>query len=319
MRFFEEINAARRYRTFVEAVGGVGQLKKTLMWSDWYAVKWWEEIFKELGLSSIRESVFARALYISLKIRGYVGEDGRVRKKVERPGYPTNSYALEFVELHESLDRVGAVNLALNKAGEVVKILASAVPTSGWCRAIRRTFLDVVDVRRFDTIYEPVAKDGAVALSVFELHRPKLYIASDYKRENVELAATVLKAKPEECVRGICIFSAPNICDAAKAVRRYAPEGVSAVLMLFTLNWLVDPVMELSCVASALASGGRLLVGQQVVETMPGFVAMMAALGAKHVLSWRGVEQTLKAAGFRLERRYLRYFPIYVAVWKIGG
>jgi hypothetical protein len=59
-----------------------------LKWSEWYAVKWWEEVYSELGLQSIRESVFARALFISLKIRGYLREDGRIKKRPEKPEYP---------------------------------------------------------------------------------------------------------------------------------------------------------------------------------------------------------------------------------------
>jgi len=118
MRFVEEINVLRYYKPFIEAAGGVGQIKRALGWSTWYAVKWWDEVFSDLGLSSIRESVFARALYISLKIRGYVREDGRNKKRPKKPEYPTNSYAIEFVELHESFDRIGAVNVATNRADE---------------------------------------------------------------------------------------------------------------------------------------------------------------------------------------------------------
>jgi len=84
----------------------VGQVKRALGWSTWYAVKWWDEVFSDLGLSSIRESVFARALYISLKIRGYVREDGHIKMRPEKPEYPSNSYAIEFVELPLTLRNV---------------------------------------------------------------------------------------------------------------------------------------------------------------------------------------------------------------------
>ncbi len=47
-------------------------MQTALKWSECYAVKWWEEVHSELELQSIRESVFARALFISLKIRGYL-------------------------------------------------------------------------------------------------------------------------------------------------------------------------------------------------------------------------------------------------------
>jgi hypothetical protein len=118
MRLVEELNVLRYYKPFIEAGGGVKQVRTALRWSEWYAVKWWEEVYSELGLQSIRESVFARALFISLRIRDYVREDGRIKKRREKPEYPTNSYAIEFVELHESFDRIGAVNVAANKADE---------------------------------------------------------------------------------------------------------------------------------------------------------------------------------------------------------
>ena len=38
-------------------------------------------------------------------------------------------------------------------------------------------------------------------------------------------------------------------------------------------------------------------------------------MGAKHVFSWKGVENTLKAAGFSLQKRYLAYTPYYIAIW----
>lgn len=190
MRFVEEINVLRYYKPFIEAAGGVGQVKRALGWSTWYAVKWWDEVFSDIGLSSIRESVFARALYISLKIRGYVREDGHIKKRPEKPEYPTNSYAIEFVELHESFDRIGAVNVATNRADEnTISIVYSTMLSQGWYKILRRTFLQLVGIERHQVIFEPIVKEGHDAMAVLEMHKPKLYIGFDYRRDNLELAA----------------------------------------------------------------------------------------------------------------------------------
>ncbi|ABL87811.1 family 577 protein [Pyrobaculum islandicum DSM 4184] len=315
MKIVEEINVFRYYKPFIEAAGGIGQVKKALAWSEWYAVKWWDEVFNELGLQSIRESVFARALFISLRIRGYIREDGHIRRRPEKPEYPTNSYAIEFVELHESFDRIGAVNVASNKADEnTIAILYSTMLSQGWYKILRHTFLKLVEIEKFQTIFEPIIKEGQVALAVMEFHKPKMYIGFDYRRDNVELATAVLKAKPGEC-KDICIFNAPTSCDAVKLAKKYI-SGVDAVLMLHTLYWLLDPVKELTCIRSIIGQGGKLLIGQQVVESTPGLVALVTAMGAKHVFSWKGVEHILKAAGYGLSRRYLRYMPYYIAIWE---
>ncbi|MEZ0318881.1 MAG: hypothetical protein ABWK05_02670 [Pyrobaculum sp.] len=314
MKFIEEINVLRYYKPFVEATGGVGQLKKALAWSEWYAVKWWDEVFSELGLQAIRESVFARALFISLRIREFIREDGHVKKRPEKPEYPTNSYAMEFVELHESFDKIGAVNVATNRADEnTLAVLYSTMLSQGWYKVLRHTFLRLVEVSRFQTIFEPIVKEGQNALAVFEIFTPKLYVGFDYRPDNIELATTTLRVRPGDCAGNVCIFHATTSCDAVKMAKRYA--SFEAVLMLHTLYWLIDPVRELQCIASLLGRDGVLLVGQQVVESTPGLVALVSAMGAKHVFSWKGVEQILKAAGFELERRYLRYMPYYIAIW----
>jgi hypothetical protein len=114
-------------KPLVEAAGGVKQLKTALKWSEWYAVKWWREVYGELGLQAVRDGLFARALFVSLKLRGYVDGRGRVGRRPEKPEYPTNSYAVEFVEFHESFDKLGAVNVAANKIDEAtLSILYSA-------------------------------------------------------------------------------------------------------------------------------------------------------------------------------------------------
>jgi hypothetical protein len=317
MKFIEEVNVLRYYKPFIEAGGGVKQVKTALAWSEWYAVKWWEEVYSELGLQSIRESVFARALFISLRIRGYIREDGHIKKRPEKPEYPTNSYAMEFVELHESFDRVGAANVASNRADEnTLAVLYSTMLSQGWYRLLRQTFLRLMEVERYQTIFEPIVKEGQNAMAVMEIAAPKMYIGFDYRRDNVELAAAALKTRPDDCRGPVCIFNAPTTCEAVKIARRYIPSGADAVLLLHTLYWLIDPVKELTCISHILGPGGRLLVGQQVVESTPGLVAMVTSFGAKHVFSWKGVEQMLKSAGYKLSKRYLRYMPYYIAIWE---
>jgi hypothetical protein len=51
MRFVEELNVLRYYKPFIDAGGGVKQVQTALKWSEWYAVKWWEEVYSELGAS----------------------------------------------------------------------------------------------------------------------------------------------------------------------------------------------------------------------------------------------------------------------------
>jgi hypothetical protein len=153
-------------------------------------------------------------------------------------------------------------------------------------------------------------------MAVMEISTPKLYVGFDYRVDIVELAAAALRVKPGECRGEICLFNAPTACDAVKIARWYAPSGVDAVLMLHTLCWMLDPVKELTCISQIMGQGGKLLVGQQVAESTPGLVAVVASFGAKHVFSWKGVEQMLKSAGYELSKRYLRYMPYYTAVWE---
>ncbi len=234
-------------------------------------------------------------------------EDGRIKKRPEKPEYPTNSYAMEFVDLHESFDRIGAVNVAANKADEnTLAVLYSTMLSQGWYKILRQTFLRLMEIERYSVIFEPVVKEGHTA-AVMEITMPKMYIGFDYRRDNVELASAMLQTRPGECGGGICIFQAPTACDAVKIARRYAPSGVDAALLLHALYWLLDPVKELTCISQIIAPGGKLLVSQQVVEPTPGLIAIATAFGAKHVFSWRGVEQILRSAGYQLSRRYLRY------------
>jgi len=79
---------------------------------------------------------------------------------------------------------------------------------------------------------------------------------------------------------------------------------------------MLDPIKELTCISQITGQAGKYLVSQQVAESTPGLVAVVASFGAKHVFSWKGVEQMLKSAGYELTKRHLRYTPYYTAVWE---
>jgi hypothetical protein len=75
-----------------------------------------------------------------------------------------------------------------------------------------------------------------------------------------------------------------------------------------------DPAKEVVCLKRA-APGALFYVGQAVVETMPGFLAITAAAGAIHTFSRNEVEAALEAAGLRRRKLLLREMPFYAAVW----
>jgi hypothetical protein len=157
------------------------------------------------------------------------------------------------VELHESFDRLGAVNVATDKADEnTLAVLYSTMLSQGWHRILRQTFLRLMEIERYQTIFEPIVKEAQTATAVMEISTPKMYVGLDYRIDNVELAAAALRVKPGECSGEICIFNTPTACDAVKIARRYVPSGVDAVLMLHTLYWMLDPVKELTCISQIL-------------------------------------------------------------------
>lgn len=316
MSFFDELNALRHYRRFIEAGGGIGEIRKALGWSTWYAVKWWEELNQRLGPSeAAKGNMFGRALYLSLRARGIINDEGRVVKRVEKPERPTNPYAVEFVELHDSFDALGAAEVAAGRVGrEKLRILYSSMLAQGWYNVMRETFLDLV-LRGFSSVIEPHCKEGQMAYAAIKRGVDK-YFAYDPDPDDVEAAATLLGARPGACSDGICVYQTSSICDdAARAAAESFAGRFDAALIFHTLYWMSDPIAELSCLKKLLRSGAALLVGQQVVESTPGLLAVVVSFGAKHVFKWRDVEATLRAAGYELRKRYVRYTPFYIAVW----
>lgn len=317
MRFLEQLKALSHYGRFLSVVGGITELKKALDWANWYAVKWWEEIYRELGFDAVRRSPFARALYLSLKRWGYVRNDGSLARRPPRPGYPANSYVIDFLQLYESLDGLGAVNMATNRVDEnTMQMLYSSALSQRWHEMLREAFVEYAEVTRYSTLAEPLVREGRLTLKVLERHRPQLYLAYDHRRDSVELAALMLGAQKDRCDgRGICVYAVPTACDFVKLVEPVVPNGVDELLLFDVIYFMQDPARELKCLYKIVKQGGVAAVGQTVVESAPGLFALAAAFGIKHVMGWKDVENVLSAAGFKLHKRVLKYFPGYVAAW----
>jgi len=83
----------------------------------WYAAKWWREIHSA-GAVNLKKP-FVKALYLSLRAKGIIDEDGKVVKEVKKPELPKGLYAREWVEMRQQFDELGAVRVA---RGEVDRI-----------------------------------------------------------------------------------------------------------------------------------------------------------------------------------------------------
>ncbi|MFN3804302.1 MAG: hypothetical protein ACK4SY_04545 [Pyrobaculum sp.] len=70
--------------------------------------------------------------------------------------------------------------MATNKVDEnILAILYSTMLSQGWYRILRHTFLDLVNIRGYQTIFEPIIKEGQLAMAVLEIHKPRRYIGFD--------------------------------------------------------------------------------------------------------------------------------------------
>lgn len=318
-KFLEDLNAVRHYGDFIKAGGGLDEVKNALKWSVWYALKWWYEIYRE-GLHKA-ENVFVRALYLSLLENGFIDREGHIVKRVREPRPPVNTYASEFVELHESFDKIGAARIALNQADEnVVGVLYSTMLTQGWYNIMRATFYRLTGAAGYRRIYFPVIKEGHDIAALLEVSQspPELVVGYDYRADSVELAREVLPgASTGSCQgKGICLFHAATTCELAELAGPQLARGMDAAVVFHSLYWALDPMRELQCMRRLLRPGAVALVGQQVVESTPGLVAIVAAMGVKHVFRSSDVDSLLEAAGYRRERVYLRSMPFYIAVWR---
>ena len=294
--YLEFLSVYRYFKEYIEASGGLLELKKALDWSVWYAVKWWREI-RETGAAG--DNVFAKSLYTSLLLQGFIDEDGNIKKEVEKPELPKGLYAREWVEMHERFDQLGAAKIARDEVDRnALEILYSDIQIQGWHRIMIKTFLKAARMVSGLAILEPYSKEGHLAVLVYEDYAPSLYVGYEPNAALVDIAKSVAPQAR--------FIAAPSACDIR--------EKFDAVLLIEKMQWMPDPAKELECIKKALKGGGLLYIAQPVVESMPGYLAITSALGAVHVFTWKQVENLLKMH-FTLEKRLIKTMPFYGAVW----
>ncbi|MEM1598216.1 MAG: class I SAM-dependent methyltransferase [Pyrobaculum sp.] len=300
--YITEFPAVYKYfKEYIEASGGFFELKKALDWSIWYAAKWWREVW-EAGLGSSK-NVFVKALYESLLLRGLIREDGSPKGDVKKPELPKGVYAREWVEMHQKLDEIGAVKIAGDEADRnALDLLYSDIQLQGWHRIMVKTFLKAVGAQSQVAVVEPYSREGHLAALYYEDYSPGIYVGYDPNPSYAELARAVApQAK---------FVTTSTACELA--------EKFDVALLIEKMQWMPDPAKELECIGRALKQGGALYVAQPVVESMPGYLAITAALGAVHVYTWKQVEGLL-GMYFKLEKRLIKTMPFYGAVWRKSG
>jgi hypothetical protein len=129
---------ARHFRDYIETSGGIFELKKALDWSVWYAAKWWREIHSA-GAVNLKKP-FVKALYLSLRAKGVIDEDGRVVKEVKKPESP-KGLSREWVEMHQLFDELGAVRVARDEVDRNSLDLLFSEQAMGWHRVMINGFL----------------------------------------------------------------------------------------------------------------------------------------------------------------------------------
>ncbi|MFB6490000.1 MAG: hypothetical protein TU35_001930 [Thermoproteus sp. AZ2] len=318
-RFFDDISLTRYFGEFVRAIGGADELRNALSWSAWYALKWWYELYRE-GLHK-SDSPFVKALYFSLLENGFIDRDGHIVKRVKEPRPSANTYAEEFLELHQSFDKLGAVRIAMNQVDEnSVAILYSAMLTQGWYNALRLAFYRLANAYEYRRLYFPILREGHDAAALIESspNPPELVVGYDYRADSVELAREILRgASTGPCPdRGICIYQVTSSCEVVDLAGPRAQRSIDAAIYFTTLGWTLDPLRELQCARRLLRQGAAVLVAQDVVESTPSLLAMAAAAGAKHVFRAADLDNLLAAAGYKRERVFSRSMPFYAAVWR---
>ncbi|MEL9990371.1 MAG: hypothetical protein QXP98_01535 [Thermoproteus sp.] len=303
----DALSMLRRFRGYLAGAGGVGDMMNALKWSVWYALKWWADV-KSSGRT---DTPLARALYRSLLHHGYIDEKGEVVKKIERPERPKGAYAQEWLNLHESFDEL-LPKLLSGAGGDLAKMLLYAMQAQGWYKLWRDDFLKAAGFRG-KRVFEPRMRGGHNAADIYAEYTPELYAGYEESDEAVELLLQVVpNVNVGSCPgSGVCVFPAASACGLEEVL-----EGlkIEEVLLFNVLHWMEDPLKELLCIKRA-APGALFYVGQPVVETMPGFLAINTASGAYHVFSREDVEGLLQAAGLKRRRLLLREIPFYASVW----
>lgn len=304
--WMDALSMLRRFRGYLAGAGGVADMMNALRWSVWYAVKWWNEA-KAAGRT---EAPVAKALYRSLLYHGYIDEEGRVVRRLEEPGRPKGPYAQEWLALHESFDR--AFPKVLDGDVDTARMLFQAMQAQGWYKLWRDDFLKAAGFKG-RRVFEPKMRGGHNAVDIYAEYAPELYAGYEEGEESVEI---LLEAAPNVAVgecpgSGVCVLKAASACELVDVLAGLA---VEEVLLFNVLNWMDDPAREVACIKRA-APKATFYVGQPVVETMPGFLAINTAAGALYVFSRDEVEGLLEAAGLRRRRLLLREVPFYASVW----
>jgi hypothetical protein len=305
MSILDALSMLRRFRGYLAGAGGVGDMVNALRWSVWYALKWW----LDARAAGATDSPVAKALYRSLLHHGYVDEEGRPVKRIEEPKRPRGPYAQEWLALHEAFDR--AFPKILRGDAEAAALILESMQAQGWYKLWRDDFLEAAGFEGRRVLEAPLR--GHNAVDIYARYAPELYAGY---AESDEAAEALLEAAPGVSVgqcpgSGICVLLASSACEVVEALARLS---VKEVLLFNSLHWMPDPAKEVACLKKA-APGSLFYVGQPVVETMPGFLAINTAAGALHVFSRGEVEALLKAAGLRRMKLLLREMPFYAAVW----
>lgn len=302
----DALSMLRRFKGYLAGAGGISDMVNALHWSVWYAVKWWEEAVA----AGKTEAPTAKALYRSLLHHGYIDEKGRVIKRLDMPETPRGPYAQEWLALHKSFDAV--FRKVLEGDLEAARALFEAMQAQGWYKLWRDEFLKAAGFKG-RRVFEPKMRGGHNAVDIYASYAPELYAGYEAEEGAVE---ALLEVAPNVSVGscpgfGICVFEAATACEVADVLAGLA---VEEVLLFNVLHWMEDPVEELICIKRA-APNALMYVGQPVVETMPGFLAINTAAGALRVFSREEIEGVLEAAGLRRRRLLLREMPFYASVW----
>jgi SAM-dependent methyltransferase len=285
------------FRDYIEASGGILELKKALDWSVWYAAKWWREIHSA-GAVNLKKP-FVRALYLSLRAKGIIDEDGKVVKEVKKPELPKGLYPREWVEMHQLFDELGAVKVARDEVDRnSLDLLFSDIQAMGWHRLMVNCFLKACGGSGGHAVLEPFSREGHLALLYLEGYKPAAYLGYDPTPSLVEVARQV----------------EPNATFTVASSACQLSGQFDVVLLVEKLQWMADPLRELECIIKLLKPGGNLYVAQPTVESSPGYLAILTAIGAQHVYTWKEIEQLI-GIRFALKKRLVRTIPIYGAIF----
>jgi SAM-dependent methyltransferase len=303
--YLELLSIRKHFRDYIGASCGIFEMKKALDWSVWYAVKWWQEIHSARAVNL--KKPFVRALYLSLKAKGIIDEDGKVVKEVKKPELPKGLYPREWVEMHQLFDELGAVKVARDEVDRnSLDLLFSDIQAMGWHRVMINCYLKACGDAVLEpfsrsgghAVLEPFSREGHLALLYLEGYKPAAYLGYDPNPSLVEVARQV----------------APNATFTVASSACQLSGRFDVVFLVEKLQWMADPLRELECIVKLLKPGGKLYVAQPTVESSPGYLAILTAMGAQHVYTWKEIEQLI-GMRFALKKRLVKTIPIYGAIF----